>query len=241
MRSIISEDSLHPQIESDERFMLDTSKYIILSKMLENYLFTETVRVIFANSANNIKDKLEEDNNYISTIVYYDLVYDNPNTVTKLRDLLVYLINKECTNVFVVPIPCIEWQAIKAFGKDCELRDVAISFGDYKNTKIYLYNMNHKKATHEKYCKALLGEIVDTKFLGTCDIDKYNISTIEEFELIKTLPAFYSDKNNVGKINIVECLEIEYRKFISRFICSKVVKDSFTQTLAKYINLIKEN
>lgn len=239
MRSIISEDSLHPQVETERGFISDTSRYIVLSKMLENYLFTETVRIIFANSANNIVSRLEENSNCISTIVYYDLVYDNPTTISKLKDLLTYLIDKRCANVFVVPIPCIEWQAIKAFGKDCELRDIAISFGNYRDTKIYLYNMNHKKATHEKYCKSLLGEIVDTKFLGTCSVDKYDISSEEEFELVKTLPAFYSDKNGVGTINIIECLKVEYKEFISRFSCSELLKDSFTQTLIKYMNLIK--
>ncbi len=181
---------------------------------------------------------MSDSHKFISILIYYDLVYDNYTTIKKLSSLLDSLVNYNYYNVYVLPIHCIEYHVIKAFGIECELKHIIVDCADYKETRIYKYNVSKRRASHEKFCKAALGELVPERFIGTCDVNNYCISKDDEVKLISTLPAVYYYKDGVKVVNILDVLMEEYTVFYKLFTCDRYMLDKFKTSLRNYFKLI---
>lgn len=241
MASSIFEDSLHPLVRDKDTgmFVLNTKEYIVISNMLKNKLTTPMVDVYFTNSSSNITRALQSLNSI--AIIYYDLVFDNHNTIQRCTDILNFIVYNNIDKAILVPIHCIEWHCIKALGKHCELRDIAIYLSDYKNTDIYKYNMNKKKASHEKFCKAVFGEVIDRKFHGSCRKEDYSISEDEETALVDTLPlVFEGQRSNTKKINLADELEKLYNKYLNLLTCNEELIRKFKVAYISYIDFIRK-
>ena len=229
MHNIVSEDSLHPQIKSGNEYHVDYDRYIVISKVIENYYANLGHNVIFVDSSANIEGCIKNIN---EGIVLFDLVYDNKITMERLNRLLSFIVSFN-KNIIVIPIPCIEWYFIKVFGKDSELRDIVLNFKDYRDTDIYKFNMNHKKANNEKFCKAVFGELVDKRFHSTCDAHEYNISSIDEQLLCDSLPII----NDIIK-GVNYNLKNQYYFHINKFTYHDNDVEIFKQHLSNYLSML---
>jgi hypothetical protein len=238
MRNLLFEDSIHPYVRDGLSYKFDDTKVIMISKMLEHYLSSDNVSVLFTNSSNKIYDNIVDNIGSKPIIVYYDLVYDNPETISKLGYLMDLIVEHNYNNVYLVPIHCIEWHAINAFGKESELKDIVVNCKPYKNTQIFKNNVNARKASFEKFCKAALGELVDRKYLGICSTHEYNISCYDEDKLVKTLPVTYTDKGGYHYVNIVDLLRNRYKEFVDLFVCRDALKQTFIGSMNKYLNFV---
>lgn len=87
-------------------------------------------------------------------VILLDVVPDNTETVDKLDKLEKLIYANGYTNVFIIPIPCIEYFFIKAFwSKDIEGVDTAVSRGIYWPLTGILKSGN--VTSFEKYCKRI--------------------------------------------------------------------------------------
>ena len=96
--------------------------------------------------------------------------------------------------------------------------------------------MNKKKATNEKFCKAILGELVDKRFHGTCSIQDYCISREDECKLVKTLPMIFTNNFVDFKVIVIkDKLKFVYNNFINKIVFDSL--RSFTKNnVEEYID-----
>ncbi len=237
MDKSLFEDSLHPLMEVEDRvWVYDSNRVIVLSNMIKQYNSRIGVGTIFSNSSHNIFHDIVN-SEFSRIVVYFDFVYDNQITIENFITLLGNILCNGIENVIVVPIHCIEWHCIKAFGKDSELKDIVLNCKDYRSTKQYMYNMNRRKATNEKFCKAVMGDLVDKKFHGSVSIRDYSITSIEEEKLIRTLPIFYTNDCNLPYVNAKTVLYSYYDKMIQFVKCNSTLLMTLRQVVSDYFNM----
>ncbi len=120
-------------------------------------LLTKYSKCIIKGSKSNtniVSYMLKEMKN--NTLVYVDTLPDNVHSVEAYRSAVIS--SRSLSNVYVIPIPCIEYYFTKAFiSRDSEERSAVLNFGEFKNIK---YNTFHRKLhtsrTFEKFCKSFI-------------------------------------------------------------------------------------
>ena len=208
------------------------------------------VNVIFSDSKNLLIKNIPSKEDL--TLIYVDLVPDNIGTVDTFLQVINYIVLSKVSNVIVLPYPCIEWHMLKAFGYKSNDLDIAIARGEYKNSFTYLNNMSKKpnKVSFERFCKALLSMSVDSKYVGSINIEDFNISESDCFKLLHTLPAFikpdksveykYTTADIVDTINIQICVFIEqYKLYSARDNFNHIDLDYFEECVKRYLDYIK--
>lgn len=141
----------------------DKERVIVLSEMLCR-CYRADGKVLFSNGSallENVLATLDDE-----VVVYVDVVPDNVKTISTYLRLMQYVIHKGSKNVYIIPIPCIEYFAIKGFGSDCIEKSIVVNRDEYLQTKIAKNNLSEKCKTFEKFCKAVMGIIVPEKFQG---------------------------------------------------------------------------
>ncbi len=96
-----------------------------------------------------------------NTVVFVDTMPDNYNSVRAYKEAI--YAGRKLSNVYVVPIPCIEYYFSKAFiHRESEERSAVLSFGKFRDIK---FNTFHKKLatsrTFEKFCKSVVEKEMD--------------------------------------------------------------------------------
>lgn len=174
----------------------------------------------FTDGSNNMRIMIKSGELTTPCVCYFDMVPDNPITVKYYCELCDYIKNKDL-DIYLIPIPCIEYVALKYLYnkynsiKECQLVKSVIDFEEYA------YQFRLVKS-YEKYCKAVMGsnELAQcfraTRdkpgygrfFIKDCVCDNPNIGDdhcidlpmcIKAAELIKTLPCY---SINVGGTSV---------------------------------------
>lgn len=218
MKSMLFEDSRY--VVSRLKHMdvqADKERVIVLSEMLCR-CYREDGKVLFSNGSallENVLATLDDE-----VVVYVDVVPDNVKTISTYLRLMQYVIHKGSKNVYIIPIPCIEYFAIKGFGSDCIEKSIVVNRDEYLQTKIAKNNLSEKCKTFEKFCKAVMGIIVPEKFQGFVMLKDFHITQTEMFELLVQLPVFYdSDMRNFGaaEVSIKGTICKQYKEFIEQY------------------------
>ena len=195
----------------------DKERVIVLSEMLCR-CYRADGKVLFSNGSallENVLATLDDE-----VVVYVDVVPDNVKTISTYLRLMQYVIHKGSKNVYIIPIPCIEYFAIKGFGSDCIEKSIVVNRDEYLQTKIAKNNLSEKCKTFEKFCKAVMGIIVPEKFQGFVMLKDFHITQTEMLELLVQLPVFYdSDMRNFGaaEVSIKGTICKQYKEFIEQY------------------------
>lgn len=178
------------------------------------------------------------------TIVQVDVVADNRNTLEVYRDAV--LKAKELENVFVIPIPCIEYYFIRAFlGYSVPEAVTVITFGDY--TKCVKNHRGRRLSTtidFEHFCKSVVGNYTDcfksNKFVRVsclCDNPKTSFCDdaltleIKRQRMLNTMPVTTHVMNKVmlGDVsyilNIINNCEYLYNSMAKSFKDAGIIID----------------
>lgn len=218
MKSMLFEDSRY--VVSRLKHMdvqADKERVIVLSEMLCR-CYRADGKVLFSNGSallENVLATLDDE-----VVVYVDVVPDNVKTISTYLRLMQYVIHKGSKNVYIIPIPCIEYFAIKGFGSDCIEKSIVVNRDEYLQTKIAKNNLSEKCKTFEKFCKVVMGIIVPEKFQGFVVLKDFRITQTEMFELLVQLPVFYeSDMRNFGaaEVSIKGIICKQYKEFIKQY------------------------
>lgn len=122
------EDSHYPRVSTNQTGPIyDVSRVIILSEMLCRCYVNDTVH--FTDGILRLKDLLPQIRRL--AVVFIDTVPDNFYTLRDYEDILRYVIDKSFYDLYIILIPCIEYFAIKCFGKDCPSKRTVINRLDY--------------------------------------------------------------------------------------------------------------
>lgn len=181
------EDSLHP-VKSRNPLVYDEQKVIILSQMVKNFYERNESEIVFCNSNGLMMDEVRKGK--MAKLVFIDLPVDN-NSVVDLYISMVKEIIEYNMPVILIPIPCIEFYAVKAFSNRTEDVQIMLKYGLYKNTHTFRNNMSPKKVSFERFCKSLFSISVGQELRGSCLLSSYGISKELEDKLVTTMPAYY--------------------------------------------------
>ncbi len=109
---------------------------------------------IMGSMSNNSLDSYMQ-NLYSKVLIYVDVCPDKHNTCMLFNHL--FHKAKKLDEVYVLPIPCIEYYFVYAFiHNNCKSIDTVLHFGNYKGIS---YNEQHKTLStgnFEKFCKSVI-------------------------------------------------------------------------------------
>ena len=138
----------------------DKNTSIISELMLRVY--SEHTDIEFSGGNRSLQDVLDVINQNETYIIYVDVVPDNRNTVELYKKLQEVVRVNKMDNVYLMPIPCIEYYVIKAF---CESEDVDIQNvlkrRAYKDSEFVKITLKGVCNSFEVYCKKVLGHKPD--------------------------------------------------------------------------------
>ena len=153
-------------------------------------------------------------------------------------------------NVYIIPIPCIEFYVIQCFGRKCNDWNIIEQRGEYQNTDTYKYNMKNSNASFEKYCKAVASKIVPQKYRGSVNVQDFNIPQKDCIELLQSLPVYIRTKSVEydSGVNIIDCITSQFKLLYKQYenYCKRQnfvkynlleLQDRFNE----YIKFIEEN
>lgn len=181
--------------------------------------------IIFVGGSGNLRKELKDD-----TIVYHDLVPDNPNTSKsyKMTRRLAHRMN----NSVVIPMVCSEYAILKAFSSKQvpELNDIVLSkayegiSGVKTSESYYKYLLRlEKNCIHDVSYGTSDIESLFYKTdcpCGKCDLrDSYKLS--DKFDdLVCTLPLFlpFKSRNKIDMVNtknFIRQIEIEHNRLVN--------------------------
>ena len=232
----------------------DNENYILSQFLKSAYTQNECKHLIFADGNRKVFSKLKEVwRDDITIIVYLDVIPDNESTITEYTKIQKWISSEDLKNIVVLPIPSIEYYFIKAMGdRSTHEVDVAINFGDYKNTSLVKQKLNGVCSSFEIYCKAVLNHKMDlckrpmsksksplarSYYLTDCRCidDKYDceIESLEEkaWCVIRKLPVFYNGKLNkyftTKEVDLVEreqlCIK-QYNRLVDNLYDANIIK-----------------
>jgi hypothetical protein len=214
LKQIVFEDSLHPKLNVDGRVILDKSRYVVLSRMLTKcYDNRKDITINFLNSIGNAQKYLNEYINDDCTdrvIMFIDLPIDNEKSIRSFINIINIIVFSRLNNIVVVPIPCIEYCAINAFGDSTsEDFDIVHDLKLYKDTKTCKCNVNKYFVTFERYCKAVFSKIVPNVYNGNIYADRFDdvISLEACMKLLHELPTYYATEEEN-----IECIKSDYEQ-----------------------------
>lgn len=171
----------------------------------------------FSGGGRNLKNKLDglyKEGQVFAVCV--DTIPDNEQTIRQLVGVVQHIKEKRYKGVYVIPIPCIEYYIIKAFGDEnnIEVRNV-INLSDYSNSELNRRIYRGRCPSFEKYCKQVALHILKfcrrvgsgregLFYLVDCLCEKAEIAgcTVEitrlqkAWELVKTLPVYETNSSN---------------------------------------------
>lgn len=172
----------------------------------------------FAGGGRNIRNKLDELYSAGEVfLIYMDVVPDNEQTVRQFMQIVKHVRERKYKKVYVIPIPCMEYYIIKAFGdkSNVEIQTV-LSLSDYGNSELNKKVYRGLCPSFEKYCKQValhvlracqrvgkgkrgfyysedcLCEKADTE---GCSVEITRIQ--KAWNLVRTLPAFETNQTNI--------------------------------------------
>ena len=143
----------------------------LLSKFLyKKYKSDEIFMAGGGGKVVNVADRLRQI--YDIVIVYLDVVPDNQNTIYFLDELLFNKSYYHWDNVFVVPIPCIEYFVITSFWNSLIPEGNLIKVkGNYRDTTYYLNNKD-TLTSFERFCKHI-GKVTEEKCHHIVSVNEY--------------------------------------------------------------------
>lgn len=188
----------------------------------------------FAGGNRNIKNKLDEIyNSSESFIIYMDAVPDNEQTMRQIIQIVKYVKEKNYRDVYVIPIPCIEYYIIKAFGDrhNPEIQTV-LSLGSYAESELNKKVYRGMCPSFEKYCKQVALHVLKfcqrvgkgkegLYYLSDCLCEKADVEgcTIgvtrmqKAWSLVQSLPVFETNHTNVYfKVQRVDISDIQRKQ-----------------------------
>lgn len=248
---MLFEDSLHPKlgVNKDGSIILDHSRVIVISQMLNSYYKEPTI--LFLNSNRNIIkyfSKLYDDANLY--LVYLDVSVDNINTVLIYEQLLKMCIVNKLKGLIVVPIPCVEYYAIKCFGRQSEDYSIVCNISEYIHTKTCTCNMKQSRKSFEKYCKAVMSKIVPQQYRGTVLKSDFKISKSDSLKLLQSLPIYLrlDETHSDSHVNLVECLNTQFQIILHQYEVFSLRSDfiefdlsELERLYSEYIRYLSEN
>lgn len=170
-----------------------------------------------------VREHCKENESYI---LFVDVVPDNFRTIALYRKVVKYC--QEKSNIFVIPIPCIEYYVIKTWG-DLNNNNVAEVFIGHhvKDTELTRIQLRGVYKSFEKYCKMVVehcllpcqkskGRFYQEDCL--CNHKLYNHSCVQvgvkekAMSLVLKLPvhiSFNSEQDLGAKVSMVDLINIK--------------------------------
>lgn len=220
MKFMLFEDSLYPcKRLPNYEVICDKSKVIVLSQMLSSCYTSEKVK--FSNGIELLKHYLYSTDIDEGIIIFIDVVPDNANTLRNYEEVITYLSKTKDKEVIVVPIPCIEYYAIKGFAPDSKDKEIIVNRLHYRDTNIAINNLSKKTATFEKFCKAAMSILVSDKYYGVVSIDEFNINICDCLLLLKQLPLFCKLEvvdADVIKADVMHIVQKQHELLIDQYV-----------------------
>lgn len=190
------------------------------SLLLSQAYLNDSVSVEFAESNDRLSSKMKRDNEVC--LIFPDLVADNINTWGVTKALMDKVVKRKFTNTFIVPIPCIEFIFILAFGNSANKSD----FDIVRNREVYLnselfrkVNITRTRTSFEKFCKIYCSsEFEDKLFVNDSNSEFFNMNNC--WKLISKLPMFINSVNNsyvnIEVSDIVRISDTAFESFINQ-------------------------
>ena len=224
------------------KMIFEDNDKMAISKLIARAYYDDCATdkdILFAGNNSSITDLLVNlDINY-NYLVYVDVVPDNIMTIYEYLNCIKYIKENNFTNVFILPIPCIEYYVIDAFIEDELYRDLIFNKSKYKDYTINKRNKKLSVDSFEKYCKSMLynsSPCMDKNkqfYKEDCICkkapfnEKCNEMNLDykAWRLVGSLPVIaYSDRNKYIKarqVNInevVDLLKEEYYKLANKYV-----------------------
>lgn len=219
MKSLLFEDSRYIVIRGkDGETFIDKEKVIVLSEMLCRCYVNNNNSVLFSNGSELLKDvvnTLDDD-----TLLYVDVVPDNIKTMSTYLRLMQHIVYRRMVNIYIIPIPCIEYFVIQGFGDECIEKSIVVNREKYLDTKVAKHNLPLKCKTFEKFCKAVMSVIVPDRFQGSVLLNKFSIKQEESLKLLTQLLAFYEPDVkdfSMSKIHVKDIIREQYKLLIEQY------------------------
>lgn len=105
--------------------------------------------------------------------VFIDMSPDNSNTKTAYTNFVNNIREKPLSNVWLIPIPCIEFYVIKAFPEDCKSVTDVLNFNEYTRTK--------RCKSFESNCKRVLNTDIENFIKNNCMVNESDFSHHRDF------------------------------------------------------------
>ena len=182
-------------------------------------------RLHFTDGNLNIEGMLNELKEYVNIIVYVDIMPDKAATIDVYKTCVEWVRKNNRKDVFILPIPCIEFYVIKSFfDKSLDEVDVVLKFGDYRNVRFNSKGRQLSVTDFESYCKSVVDNYrgcFRTKgdfYVKDClckNVDYLKdctqISLIDKaWILVTSLPMFIgSNSNKVKKTEKINMRDVE--------------------------------
>lgn len=211
------------------KMIFEDYKEVNISKILK-YAYSEdecNSVIDFTGGNGKVLDYLENSSEDV-IIAFVDIVPDNIKTIGVYKKCKKY--SKESgKQIFVIPIPCIEYYAVKALLRSDDVDNAVAEVYNYDKYRLVKYNYRNRKLSlksFEKYCKSVLYNYsscldVNGKFykvdckcskplnLGICN-DKTRI--YKAWSIIHKLPTFIVSKRDtvqtmLQRSNIFDVIE----------------------------------
>lgn len=193
------EDGLHPAetvLDSNgkQKVILNTSLYISLSKYIDDYYKQDdNVNIVFMNGNGNVFREIKNLDRTKQHVIYIDVPADNKHIIPKICNCLDFIMDNNFKHILLIPIPAIEYCALKAFGIDF------VDLGLYKDSEYYKAHST-KCTSYEKYCKKLFNSTC-AHFSKTIPVDRWVEDLKISSKIVEYLPfrpvSVYSDPNSV--------------------------------------------
>lgn len=217
------------------KMIFEDYKEVNISRILK-YAYSESECddiIDFTGGNGKVLDYLKNSNED-TIIAFVDVVPDNIKTINVYKKCKRY--SKECDKqIFVIPIPCIEYCAVKALLRHDGIDTAVAEVYEYDRYRQVKYNYRNRKLSlksFEKYCKSVLynysscldvnGKFynVDCKCSKSMNLDlcRDNTRIDKAWSIVHKLPTFIVSKRDSGqaiiqKSNIIEVIDRQERLY----------------------------
>lgn len=209
---------------STMRIIFEDDNDSVLKNVIE-HIYGDENDIIFSCGSSKIIKYVTDD-----TLVYYDLVPDNPSTAIWYRRI--DALTRKYNNSMIIPVVCSEYIILKAF--DVSVRDVSEIIDGHMYESII--NGKDGVINLEKYYKYVLSRCKECMHIGNLDSRRfytnscpcgvtdcsavYNLSDKID-DLVCMLPVFipFVSRNKIDTVSafeIKEHLEDEYMRLVDK-------------------------